>query len=292
MLERRSALKVLSASGLVALVGAACSDDPDRVATGATTTTGESPTSTEPPTSASSCAAIPEETAGPYPGDGSNGPDVLSTDGVVREDIRASVGGATGVAEGIPLSIRLTLQDATAACTPLAGLAVYLWHCDREGRYSMYSDGVEDQNYLRGVQPSGDDGVVSFTSIFPACYSGRWPHLHLEVHRDVSSATSGATPIATSQVALPEDWCDRVYATDGYEQSVSNLRSLSLERDNVFGEDGAAHELGTVTGDLDGLTVSLVVPVDPAGSSSSSGGTGGPGGPRPGSTPDGAPPLP
>ena len=30
---------------------------------------------------------IPEETAGPYPGDGSNGPDVLAEDGIVRQDI-------------------------------------------------------------------------------------------------------------------------------------------------------------------------------------------------------------
>jgi hypothetical protein len=217
---------------------------------------------------------------------------VLSTDGVVREDIRSSVGGASGTAEGIPLSIELRLQDATAGCSPLAGMAVYLWHCDREGRYSMYSEGVEDENYLRGVQPSGADGVVRFTSIFPACYPGRWPHLHVEVHRDVDAATSGATPVATSQVALPEDWCDRVYATDGYGQSVSNLRSLSLESDGVFGDDGGVHELGTVTGDLDGLTVSLVVPVDPSGTSTSGGGMAGPGGPRPGSTPDGAPSLP
>jgi hypothetical protein len=37
-----------------------------------------------------SCAIIPEETAGPFPGDGSNGPDVLSQSGVVRQDIRSS----------------------------------------------------------------------------------------------------------------------------------------------------------------------------------------------------------
>src|SRR5689334_12349081 len=42
--------------------------------------------------------SIPEETAGPYPGDGSNGPDVLSESGVVRSDITRSVGDASGVA--------------------------------------------------------------------------------------------------------------------------------------------------------------------------------------------------
>src|SRR5689334_15014621 len=102
MLERRAALKVISASGLAALV-AACSDDGGDVATGPSTTIAAG--------AATSCAVIPEETAGPYPGDGSNGPDVLGEDGVVREDIRSSVGDASGVAEGIPLAIELRLQD-------------------------------------------------------------------------------------------------------------------------------------------------------------------------------------
>jgi len=70
---------------------------------------------------------IPEETAGPFPGDGSNGPDVLSQTGVVRKDIRSSFGSSSGVAAGVPLSIRLALEDG-ADCAPLAGAAVYVWH--------------------------------------------------------------------------------------------------------------------------------------------------------------------
>ena len=38
------------------------------------------------------CSLIPSETAGPYPGDGSNGPNVLTQSGIVRSDIRASFG--------------------------------------------------------------------------------------------------------------------------------------------------------------------------------------------------------
>ena len=34
---------------------------------------------------------IPEETAGPFPGDGSNGPDVLTESGVVRSDITTTL---------------------------------------------------------------------------------------------------------------------------------------------------------------------------------------------------------
>src|SRR5690349_5393521 len=44
-------------------------------------------------TTAATAAAsgeIPDETAGPYPGDGSNGPDVLEQSGIVRSDLRSS----------------------------------------------------------------------------------------------------------------------------------------------------------------------------------------------------------
>ena len=209
-----------------------------------------------------SCAIIPEETAGPFPGDGSNGPDVLSQSGVVRSDIRSSFGSSTTVAEGIPLTIQLTIEDGTD-CAPLAGAAVYVWHCDRDGDYSLYSQAAANENYLRGVQEADDNGVVTFTSIFPACYSGRWPHIHFEVYPSLDMATDEANKIATSQVALPKESCDLVYATDGYAQSVSNLTQVSLQNDNVFGNDGGVQQIGTVSGSVaDGMTVKLTVPVN------------------------------
>jgi protocatechuate 3,4-dioxygenase beta subunit len=271
VLDRRSALRVLGL-GSLALGLAACSSDPGTsgsisATTAANTATGE----------------IPDETAGPYPGDGSNGPDVLEESGIVRSDIRSSFGDASGTAEGIPMILELALSDLAEGGSAFAGVAVYVWHCDRDGRYSLYSEGVEDQNYLRGVQISDDDGIVRFTSIFPACYSGRWPHIHFEVYPDQESITDSANAIAISQVALPKAICDKVYATTGYEQSVDNLRQLSLATDNVFGDDGGASQLATTTGNNnDGYTVNLAVRVDT--STEPSGG----GGAAPG--PDGSPP--
>ena len=80
----------------------------------------------------------------------------------------------------------------------------------------MYSQGIADQNYLRGVQIADATGVVTFTSIFPACYSGRWPHIHFEVYPDQAGITDASKAIATSQVALPKATCDLVYAQSGY----------------------------------------------------------------------------
>jgi protocatechuate 3,4-dioxygenase beta subunit len=219
-----------------------------------------SPTTTTTTTTSSACSTIPSETQGPYPGDGSNGPNVLNLTGVVRSDIRPSFAGLSGTADGVPLTIVLTIVSAST-CAPLAGRAVYLWHCDRAGRYSLYSSGATDQNYLRGVQEADSSGRVTFTSIYPACYSGRWPHIHFEVYPSLSAATSVANKSATSQIALPKATNDLVYATSGYEASVSNMSRVTLATDNVF-SDGSSLELATVTGSVaGGFTAALTVAV-------------------------------
>jgi protocatechuate 3,4-dioxygenase beta subunit len=242
---------------------------------------------------ASSAGEIPDETAGPYPGDGSNGPDVLEQSGIVRSDIRSSFGEYSGTAEGVPMTLELTIADLADGGVPFEGVAVYVWHCSREGGYSLYSSGIEDQNYLRGVQIADAQGTVRFTSVFPACYDGRWPHVHFEVYPDQPAITDSTTAIATSQVALPQDVCETVYATPGYETSVSNLSRVSLDGDNVFGDDSGASQLATVTGDVaGGYTVRLSLGVD-TGTTPTGGGLGGDGAPSgvPGGAPGGTPPT-
>lgn len=217
-------------------------------------------TGTHNPGGNGSCSKTPTETAGPYPGDGSNGANVLNVTGVVRNDIRSSFGTLSGTAAGVPLSIALTLVSAST-CSPLANHAVYLWQCDRAGLYSLYSAGATNQNYLRGVAQTDANGLVTFTSIFPACYAGRWPHIHFEVFPTLASATNVANKIATSQIALPKATCDLVYGTTGYSQSIQNLSQVSLASDNVF-SDGSALELATCTGNVtSGITASLTVAV-------------------------------
>ncbi|MBI5517329.1 MAG: hypothetical protein HY909_26385 [Deltaproteobacteria bacterium] len=221
---------------------------------------------TAPATDASAtCTTIPQETAGPYPGDGTNSANgsvanVLTQTGVVRSDLRPSFGGLSGTAEGVPMTVRLRLRRASD-CAALAGAAVYLWHCDREGRYSLYSAGVTTQNYLRGVQVADADGVVTFRTIFPGCYDGRMPHIHFEVFRALAEATTGRGALRTSQLALPLDACNAAYATTGYGASVTNLARISFERDMVF-SDGYALQLASITGDAaSGYVATLEVTV-------------------------------
>lgn len=269
-LARRGLLGIMGGVGAVALVG--CADDSSSssatASDAASTPTQEQGGSSDGGMGGDSSVEvaegeIPEETAGPYPGDGSNGANVLSESGVVRSDITSSFDSASGVAEGVPVTVNLKVYDLNGeTVTALPGAAIYLWHCDREGRYSMYSEEVKEENYLRGVQEADADGNLTFTSIFPACYSGRWPHMHFEVYESLDSATSYTNKLRTSQLALPEDVCHDVYDNvEGYEGSVTNLASLSLESDGIF-SDGYSLQMASVTGSVDaGYTISLNVPV-------------------------------
>jgi protocatechuate 3,4-dioxygenase beta subunit len=251
-LRRRNVLRLLAGAGLAAVAGCATDDRSSTPSASAGTSsspsTGASTGQTGSPSSSADCVEeIPAETAGPFPGDGTNGPNVLTESGIVRSDLTKSFGSASGVAAGVPLTVELVVQDA-GECTPLAGAAVYVWHCDAEGRYSLYSDGAENENYLRGVQAADANGRVTFRTIFPAAYDGRWPHIHFEVYASLTEATAAGKISATSQLALPEDACHAVYATSGYAGSAENMSRTSLERDLVFRDDGAARQLATVGG--------------------------------------------
>lgn len=196
------------------------------------------------------CIGTPAETAGPFPADGSNSRNgatvnVLDLSGVVRQDIRPSFDGMTPVAGGVQFELEIRLVDIGNQCTPLPGHAVYLWHCDREGRYSLYD--TDDSNYLRGVGISDGNGIVRFTTIFPGCYAGRWPHFHFEVFANQESAGDGSDGLLVSQFALSDAACRSVYDADpAYAASKENLSGLSLERDGIF-RNNTAEQLAAQT---------------------------------------------
>jgi protocatechuate 3,4-dioxygenase beta subunit len=264
LVDRRRALGIFGGIGLTSLLAACTPGDTEQSASATGTAT---PSATATPTPSPTAEAsgplteVPDETGGPFPGDGSNGVNVLDDSGIVRSDIRSSFGSSTAVAEGVPLTIELTVRDA-ATGSALVGAGVYLWHCDRDGNYSLYSDGLEDVNYLRGVQETDAMGTARFTSIYPACYTGRWPHIHFEVYSDVANAVASGPIVKTSQIALPEEVNALVYATSGYEQSVQNVSQVSLAGDNVFRDDGGIHQIATMSGSAaSGYTAALTIGV-------------------------------
>ncbi|MDT0169013.1 intradiol ring-cleavage dioxygenase [Pseudarthrobacter sp. BRE9] len=266
MMSRRSLGMFFGAGGAAIALAACTPGSPGASSTAATSTAEATATATPSAAAASSASSpataaptptraiaecgveIPQETAGPYPGDGSNGPNVLEASGVVRRDITSSFGTGSATAVGVPLAFTLTLLDNSNGCTPLAGAAVYAWHCDRDGKYSLYDSSLRNENYLRGVQEADANGQVTFSSIFPGAYSGRWPHIHFEAFESMSNATAAGQVLAVSQIALTKAACDDVYATPGYEKSVTNMARTTLKSDNVFGDDGGIYQLATMTG--------------------------------------------
>lgn len=256
--ERRAALRWLLGAGAMSLTGAGAIALGGCGGGGSSATTSDSSTgstgSTGGSTTTSSCSVIPSETEGPYPGDGSNTANgsvanVLALSGIVRSDIRSSLGSASGVATGVPLQVIIELVNTNASCADLSGYAIYLWHCDALGRYSMYSSGVTGENYLRGVQATGSDGLATFQTIYPGCYSGRVPHIHFEVYRSTTTATNWNNKLRTSQLCFPSDSNTAVYATSGYGNSAANNNAISLSTDGIF-SDGYSTQLATMTGSV------------------------------------------
>ncbi|MDR7332972.1 intradiol ring-cleavage dioxygenase [Roseateles asaccharophilus] len=262
-LQRRAALRWLLGAGAAGVAGsgalalAGCggggSDASSSSSSGSTGSTGGSSSGGSTGTT-SGCSVIPSETEGPYPGDGSNSANgsianVLALSGVVRSDIRSSIAGATGTATGVPLQVIIELVNTNASCADLSGYAIYLWHCDALGRYSMYSSGVTGENYLRGVQATAADGTATFTTIYPGCYAGRVPHMHFEIYRSTNTATNWNNKLRTSQLCFPSDVNTAVYATSGYGSSAANNNAISLSSDGIF-SDGYTTQLCTVTGSV------------------------------------------
>ncbi|KMS54211.1 intradiol ring-cleavage dioxygenase [Novosphingobium barchaimii LL02] len=273
MVARRRALAFLAGTGAAAVLTACGGDDSGSSSLGSETATSSSSSSTSTSGSSSStstssstsggtlnasCIADPTETNGPYPADGTNSAsgatsNVLTQSGIVRPDIRSSFIGSTTTATGVPLELKLQLVDVTNGCAAISGAAIYVWHCDAYGRYSLYSSGVTAESYLRGVQVTDAEGKVTFTTIYPACYSGRWPHVHFEIFTGgLTSASTGRTAALISQLAMPAATNIAVFTGDStYTASIANYNAISLSSDNVFGDNTSA-QLAQMTPTLSG----------------------------------------
>ncbi|HEY1551558.1 MAG TPA: hypothetical protein VGG28_27210 [Kofleriaceae bacterium] len=181
--------------------------------------------------STDSCATIASETSGPYP-DLDN---MISNAAYERSSIAED---QTGTA----LKFTLSILDSGNACAPIAGALVMVWHCNKDGVYSEYSNsmnaGSTTTTFLRGWQTSDANGDVTFTTIYPGWYSPRATHIHVEVY----NPSDLTTPIKTTQFGFPDDANTAVQSQSTYKSGQTN--TTTNDTDQVFG--------GTVTATGDG----------------------------------------
>ncbi len=208
------------------------------------------------------CVLLPELTAGPFPLD----------EQFDRRDIT----------EGYPgHPVRLGLRVVDAACAPVPGAAVEIWHSDATGDYSAFTDngGGKDEGsgttFLRGTQTANDDGIVEFLTIYPGWYRGRAVHVHLRVHLD-------DVTVLTSQMFFDEAYTASVYGAAPYDEF--GLPDTSNAQDGIAGDPaGQGTLLVTTAADTSagpGTLALLNLGIDP--DAVSTGGAGGPGGNGPG----------
>jgi protocatechuate 3,4-dioxygenase beta subunit len=216
ILKRREVLKLFGLTSSALLVGGLAGCSFAQIDTN--TSTGVLP----------SCVVRPELTEGPYFVD-----EMLN-----RSDIRSDL--ATGVvSEGVPLVLKFLVSQVGSSCVALGGAQVDVWHCDALGVYSDVRDRSFDttgQQFLRGYQTTGGDGVAQFTTIYPGWYQGRAVHIHFKIR------TSSGHEF-TSQLFFDDALNAEVYSQEPYASK--GKQTLLNSSDNIYRNGGSQLLLAT-----------------------------------------------
>ncbi|MFF7447684.1 MULTISPECIES: intradiol ring-cleavage dioxygenase [unclassified Streptomyces] len=261
-----------------------------------TGTTADAATASATSTDSACMTLMTSVTEGPYYLDGA----------LVRKDI-------TEGKSGVPLTLRLTVVDATDGCTPVPGAAVEIWHCDAWGYYSGYTtanpggsapaeseDGstADDQTYLRGYQVANAHGVVKFETIFPGWYTPRTCHIHVKVHtggEKEDGTYEGGKVNYTGQFFFDDAIAEEIFTLEPYARHSGSY--TTLDDDMVYDGGGAASGLLTLKAvhkkdPSKGYKGFLTLGIDPDAENTGAGsGGGGAGGTPPSGAPTGEPPT-
>ncbi|KAH8430698.1 intradiol ring-cleavage dioxygenase [Aspergillus melleus] len=121
---------------------------------------------------------------------------------IMRQDVREEK-----YSDGVDSFLEVQYIDVNT-CRPVPGAIVDVWQANATGVYSGIStsgnyaaDGL-DSTYLRGIQQTDADGVVTFSTIFPGHYDGRATHTHLLTHLNATMHPNNNTlVVGTGNVA-------------------------------------------------------------------------------------------
>jgi protocatechuate 3,4-dioxygenase beta subunit len=176
------------------------------------------------------CTLMPETTAGPFYFDPR----------LDRSDI------AEG-RPGVRLSMRFQIVDA--ACRPLSGARLDVWHCDAEGAYSGYGE-----TFMRGTRRSAADGTVEFSTIYPGWYPGRTPHVHF------TAILADGRRSVTGQMFFPDAVSRQIYESVAPYNSRPAADATYNDRDGIARRAGAP-ALAELTDRNGSLSSALVIAI-------------------------------
>jgi protocatechuate 3,4-dioxygenase beta subunit len=199
---------------------------------------------------------------------------------------------------GVPLVLKIVLLDARN-CKPLADAAVDVWHCDAAGVYSGFAQqgsqgppgpppdfdpGFDDdppgpppmgpppnhapnnhQTFLRGIQRTGADGVVSFRTVFPGVYMGRTNHIHYQVRvggHAAGKTYNGGHTSYVGQIFFPEEVTAGLMQHDAYRRH--EIERTAQNEDYVFTQQQGELSIARLQTAPGGLFAELAATVNPA----------------------------
>jgi protocatechuate 3,4-dioxygenase beta subunit len=187
------------------------------------------PIVSDPSITPSNCVVTNSETAGPFP-------TKKPTDFIIQNIIADR--------KGTPTTLKIYIRNVNNGCAIIKDAVVDVWHCDAEGEYSEYGNS-SNAHFLRGRQNTDANGMAAWKTVFPGWYSGRAPHIHVQVFN------SAGKSLLTTQIAFPKAECDKVYTQGAYKSR--GLQNTTNERDGIF-SDGVGTEMATITGNVnDGI---------------------------------------
>lgn len=179
------------------------------------------------------CDESPRETSGPFP--------TKDPSQQVSSDIRSD-------RTGIEMSVKIAIKNRNNECRALPGALVDIWHCDKDGNYSEYGGtrmqkaNFQSAHFLRGRQRTDASGVATFTTIFPGWYSGRAPHIHVEIF------DSSERSLLVTQIAFPTEICNEVY-TKARKFYSRGTQDTPNESDGVFA-DSLGRQMASIVGSI------------------------------------------
>jgi hypothetical protein len=148
---------------------------------------------------------------------------------------------------GAPLILNITVID-TNTCQPIVGAAVDIWHCNSLGVYSGFlAEGTKNETFLRGIQFTDDNGIASFTTIYPGWYTGRVTHIHIKVHINSTLDSPSGTIVGghvshTGQIYFNDTIDSEIAKLEPYSQRAS-VPLTTQNSDSIFVNQGGIESL-------------------------------------------------